>query len=119
MNKTEYSLQLVRFMNKLTNDTRVAIAETGRKFDRVFFIGGTQKSVRYFIAKRDVDGHPAGSIFGAKSVLAPNMNWYFGTLSTIDKWNWDGYHGEPVNDDTVELAKAYGGYKHYRLKAKP
>jgi hypothetical protein len=117
MSKLEYSMQLMNFVKRLTNDKRTALVETGRKFDRIFLAENGQSMIRYFVAKKPVDGHPAGTIFGAKSLLAPNMKWYFGTLATADKWNWDGYHGEPVNDDTVEVGKSYGGYKHYRPKA--
>ncbi len=77
--------------------------ESGRKFDKIMI----DDSVRYFIDRSK------GIIYGAKSKLAPNMKWYFGTLESAVKWDWSGTHGTPVNDDTVKLVGEYGEYKHY------
>lgn len=84
--------------------------QTGRKFDKIF-IGG---AIRYFVVKTETRGFIPGDILGAKSLLAPNFKWYFGTLTNHDKWNWEGYHGRPVEDDTVVEVKGYGPYKHYK-----
>jgi len=75
----------------------------GRKFDRIQISDG----VRYFVNKK------TGEIFGARSYIAPNLKWYFGTLDTVDQWNWSDYHGRPLDDTTVRAIKQYGPYTHY------
>lgn len=77
--------------------------ETGRKFNKIIIRIG----VRYFVEKS------TGNIYGAKSYLAPNLNHYFGTVYNASKWNWAGFHGVNINDDTVRLVGAYGPYQHY------
>lgn len=91
-----------------------AYHETGRKFDKVYVTkylkgGGEEKDVRYFVSRAD------GTIYGAKSPLAPNLKWYFGTLDTIDLWDWSGHHGVPKDAEKagVKEVGAYGEYKHY------
>lgn len=95
--------------------------ETGRKFDKVFIATINQKdksapAVRYFIRRTD------GSIFGAKSPVAPNLKWYFGNVYEADLWDWSGYHGVPLDFDAetgeskaagVKAAGAYGEYQHF------
>lgn len=107
---TEYVSQFKAFLDLLAKVQDVKADpsgtvwfESGRKFDKVM-IGN---NVRYFVDRSK------GIIYGAKSRLAPNMKWYFGTLSSASKWDWSGFHGTPVTDDSVKLVGEYGGYKHY------
>jgi hypothetical protein len=77
----------------------------GRKYHKVKIDG----IVRYFIDAN------SGSIYGAKSQVAPNFKWYFGTIYTTNLWNWSDFHGQPVNDPSVKKVKGYGKYNHYEL----
>jgi hypothetical protein len=126
----EYGTKLVKFINLLTSaqntvpssaqadstDKKVSVTfVTGRKYDKVLIDG----EVRYFIQKIDRDGFHCGDILGAKSPLAPNPRWFFGSLDTIELWDWSAFHGKPVNDPSVREAKrGYGDYKHYERVAK-
>lgn len=110
VNVTNHNLQLKKFVDLIGN-ARNAHSITGRKFDKVIVEG----SVRYFVARVDMaDGVKAGDIFGAKSKLAPNPRWFFGNLENVEKWDWSGYHGVPVEDKTVMQVKGYGSYVHYK-----
>lgn len=105
----DYISTLINFVQKLEEDQRKIRSgssvhyETGRKYDKILINGG----VRYFVFREN------GSIYGAKSRLAPNLRWYFGTIENCEKWDWSGYHGKPVTDDTVIITKGYGNYEHY------
>lgn len=114
-----YASLVNQFLRRLEQDQRTALEsngqavtvdayiEMGRKFDKVVLEIADKRHVRYFIQKSD------GSIYGAKSPQAPNLSWYFGTLSSALKWAWGDYHGVPVEDTSVRLVKSYGGFKHY------
>ena len=104
------SLLLQRFISNI-GTARQPFVETGRKFDKVFVEG----KVRYFVVRTNLkNGATEGDIYGAKSSLAPNFRWFFGTLENVDKWDWSEYHGKPVNDPTVMKVKGYGRYDHYK-----
>jgi len=101
---------LQRFLG-LIGDAREPFVETGRKFDKVFVEG----RVRYFVARQDIGTEvKEGDIFGAKSKLAPNFRWYFGTLANSEKWDWSEFHGKPTSDKSVLPVKGYGRYTHYK-----
>ncbi len=34
---------------------------------------------------------PEGGIFGIKAAGVPHLGHYYGTLGTVDDWNWGGY----------------------------
>jgi hypothetical protein len=75
----------------------------GRKFVKIVI----DNSVRYFVEKK------TGVIYGSKSRFAPNFHHYFGTIYNADKWDWSGYYGVSISDDTVRAVKNYGPYTHY------
>lgn len=108
MAKTIVNVEYVKSLNEFVEQLKAAqkdfvYVESGRKFDKIIIGNG----VRYFIDRSK------GIIYGSKSRLAPNMKWHFGTLSNASKWDWSGFHGVPVNDDSVRLVGEYGTYKHY------
>lgn len=107
----QHALNIQRFLDRL-GSFREPYAETGRKFDKIFVDG----QVRYFVARTNVKTAKAGDILGAKSKLAPNFKWYFGTLDNVDKWDWSGFHGRPINDESVVEVKRYGNYIQYGRK---
>lgn len=84
-----------------------ARVKSGRKYDKVVITSYGNNAVRYFIDRHD------GSIYGARSYVAPNFKWYFGTLDTAPLWDWGDFHARPVNDDSVIVAGVYAGYVHY------
>jgi hypothetical protein len=96
------------------NGARQVYVTTGRVYDKIFVDG----AVRYFVARHSqpTADITAGDIFGRRTDHYPNPRWFFGNLANIDKWDWTGYHGVPVSDDTVVKTKAYGDYVHYARK---
>lgn len=101
----KYAEALRNFTDVLSknNPDKTCYAESGRKFDKVF-VGD---EVRYFVQRT------TGTIFGAKSPLAPNIKWWFDTLYTISNWKWEGKYGEPTEAAGVRLIGQYGSYNHY------
>lgn len=102
----------------MCDDVRAVVVyvETGRKFDRVMIAEhkkgqySTEAKVRYFVDRK------RGNIYGALSPLAPNFKWFFGDLTTVDKWDWSGFHGRPKvspRDAGVVFVGKYGSYDHY------
>jgi hypothetical protein len=90
--------------------------EQGRKFDKIMVAKyehgnpDTTADVRYFVNKATEE------IFGAKSPLAPNDRWYFGTLNSIGLWDWSKEpHGTPIDPVKagVKEVGAYGKYRHF------
>lgn len=121
-----YPELLKKFVEKLEEDQQnakddetiaiVVFVESGRKFDKVMIARHkkgkvtTEARPRYFIDKRK------GNIYGALSPLAPNYKWYFGDLTTVEKWDWSGWHGRPLvspRDAGVIFVGKYGDYDHY------
>jgi hypothetical protein len=125
-----YAISVQAFIAKLTEDQNKikprgqetsithAFVESGRKYDKVnIAIQGLDNTtdVRYFIERK------TGDIFGAKSNVAPNFNWYFGNINNCNKWDWTGHHGRNVSDETVIEDSSYAGkrnYIHYKKKEK-
>lgn len=115
----DYPKLLNDFVLRLTTDLKrgqqergeaedvFVLVDTGRKFDKVSVRTGSNTSVRYFVRKSD------GTIFGAKSKLAPNLKWYFGDLTRFERWDWSDFHGRPVNDAEIRAVGSYAGYIRY------
>ena len=112
----EYHTALNEFITRLTKDQRQSQAvasdasayfETGRKFDKILIKNGGSVAVRYFVKRTD------GTIYGAKSRFAPNVRWWMGTIYRSHLWNWSQFHGQPVNDPNVRIAKTYGPYQSF------
>lgn len=59
--------------------------EVGKRFIKVYTEHG-QKSVRYFVDRE------TGVIFGAASWKKYNPNREYGTLDTINEWDWSDYY---------------------------
>lgn len=73
----------------------------GKKYVRVF--GQEEKdrgrSVHSFVDKE------TGVIYGAESWRKPNFKRCFGTLDTIDDWNWSGYYAVSKNGQDTLVPK--------------
>lgn len=123
MNKIEYADLVDKFKTLLLEQQRKGekergmsesilmhsvSVEKGRKYDKVVMHATVNNSsVRYFIERK------TGDIYGAKSWVAPNFNWYFGNINTASLWDWSDYHGRPVNDPSVRPVGRYGPYQRY------
>lgn len=111
-------------MERGSNIEAVAVyIDTGRKFDKVQISTKRKGKTRpdelqvvFFIDRED------GSIYGAKSPLAPNFKWFYGTVYDADKWDWTPVRtARPKNEEDagVVVVGKYGEFFHYeRQKAK-
>ena len=92
-------------------------AEDGRKFVRVFEVTKSgQRIGRYMIEKN------TQKIFGIKSWAQVNPRREFGTLSTIDDFDWSGYTGVPKAGSVAEkqhVAREAEIAKSYKKRGRP
>ena len=113
----EYSQKLEKFVAAL-NDQNVSATrgdkwqiETGRKFDKVYVQTNVQKLGRYMVDRN------SWVIYGIKSWAQINPRRTFGTLDTIDQYDWSPYNGVPKAGTQAEKlhneteAKIAAGYK--------
>ena len=113
----EYSQKLEKFVNAL-NDQNVSATrgdkwqiETGRKFDKVYVQTNVQKLGRYMVDRN------SWVIYGIKSWAQINPRRTFGTLDTVDQYDWSPYNGVPKAGTQAEKlhneteAKIAAGYK--------
>jgi hypothetical protein len=105
-----------RFESGATKGTIGVVHDEGRKYDKILIsyspdpeARAGKPEVRYFVDRAN------GEIYGAKSPMAPNLKWYFGTIYEVEKWNWTGHHGVPLDEQAagVRSVGAYGDYKHF------
>ena len=89
----------------------IAEIETGRKFDKVYVRTTVQKLGRYMVDRN------SWVIYGIKSWAQINPRRTFGTLDTIDQYDWSPYNGVPKAGTQAEKvhneteAKIAAGYK--------
>jgi len=72
--------------------------ETGYKFDKVFIINGDNgsRSGRYMVESR------TGDIYGIKSWTQVNKRRWYGTLDTIEQYDWSDYYARPLAGQPAE-----------------
>lgn len=63
--------------------------ETGRKFDKVYVQTKVQKLGRYMVDRN------SWVIYGIKSWAQINPRREYGTLDTIDQYDWSHFYGQP------------------------
>ena len=63
--------------------------ETGRKFDKVYIKTSVQKLGRYMVDRN------SWVIYGIKSWAQINERRTYGTLDTIDQYDWSSHYGIP------------------------
>ena len=93
-----YETKIAAFVEKLqekgsfgrSSGSRWAV-ESGRKFDKVYLALGDQKSGRYMVERK------TGNIYAIKSWAQVNMRRWFGSLDTIDQFDWSPYHATPLS----------------------
>lgn len=104
----EYQTKIAKFVETLQSLSNFNIELiSGRKYDRI----SINQSIRYFVEKS------TGTIYGSKSRAAPNLNWWFGSLDTIQDWDWNGFHASPNRPGIATLVKSYDLYRHWRPAA--
>ena len=97
----EYSQKISNFVSALnaanpnTNFTLV----TGRKFDKV--VQDTMAGVNRYMVDRN-----SWVIYGAKSWAQINTRRVFGSLHTIDQYDWTGIAGTPKSGTLAEIESA-------------
>ena len=69
--------------------TDIVSIETGRKFDKVYVKTEVQKLGRYMVDRN------SWVIYGIKSWAQINERRTYGTLDTIDQYDWKPYYGIP------------------------
>jgi len=113
----EYTQKMEKFVKVLNTTNSSAthgdtwMIETGRKFDKVYVKTSVQKLGRYMVDRN------SWVIYGIKSWAQINPRRTFGTLDTIDQYDWTGYNGVPKAGTAAEKAhveaeaKIAAGYK--------
>ena len=113
----EYTQKLEKFVNALNTTNSSAThgdkweIETGRKFDKVYVKTTVQKLGRYMVDRN------SWVIYGIKSWAQINPRRTFGTLDTVDQYDWSPYNGVPKAGTQAEKvhneteAKIAAGYK--------
>ena len=92
----QYQQNLEKFVAALNQHGKWNF-DNGRKFTRVFeTLNNGQNVGRYFVDKN------SQVIYGAKSWNQFNPRRQFGTLSTIDQWDFSGYTGVPKSGTVAE-----------------
>lgn len=75
--------------------------EKGRKFDKVYINTGTQRMGRYMVDRNSWE------IYGIKSWAQVNPRRMFGTLDSVDDYDWSPYVGTPKTgtDAAIQFTK--------------
>jgi lipopolysaccharide/colanic/teichoic acid biosynthesis glycosyltransferase len=112
----EYTQKLEQFVKALNTQNPGVTGdswqvETGRKFDKVYVQTSVQKLGRYMVDRN------SWVIYGIKSWAQINPRRTFGTLDTVNQYDWSGYNGVPKVGTPAEKAhveaeaKIAAGYK--------
>jgi hypothetical protein len=89
----------------------IAEIETGRKFDKVYIKTKVQKLGRYMVDRN------SWVIYGIKSWAQINERRTYGTLDTVDQYDWSHFYGVPKAGTEAEKlhreleAQIASGYK--------
>jgi hypothetical protein len=116
----EYMKLFAGFVHLIQNTTRKHLdapnvglfPRQGRAFDRIVVerqgAGKGTEEVLFFVRISD------GAIFGPKSDIAPNLNWWYGSLATVKEWNFkDPFHPAPRDPSQFREMAKYGAHVHY------
>lgn len=98
----EYSTKLQKFADTVTTQStsgRKMAIEIGRKFDKVFINSGGTRRGLYMVDRN------SWTIFGIKSWAQHNPRRTYGTLDTIDQYDWS-ILGVPKAGTDAEKAHA-------------
>jgi hypothetical protein len=78
--------------------------ERVHKYIRIYFDNGTQKLSRYFVEVK------TGNIYACEGWKKPNFRRQFGTLETIDQFDWSGYEGVALPTSNYVMRATVGPY---------
>lgn len=110
----EYQTKLQAFVDKLSKETGTQWAvETGRKFDKVY---EGNRSGRYMVDRN------SWVIYGIKSWAQINPRRLYGTLDTVEQWDWVPYYATPVVNTPAEkeyLAREAMITSNYKPRGRP
>ena len=90
--------------------------ETGRKFDKVYIKTSVQKLGRYMVDRN------SWVIYGIKSWAQINERRTFGTLDTIDQYDWSPFQGVPkpgTEAERLHLKREAEIAKNFRPRGRP
>ncbi len=113
------AFQTANSAGRHNNDT-VEI-ETGRKFDKVYVQtyhagGPLQKLGRYMVDRN------SWVIYGIKSWAQINERRTYGTLDTVDQYDWNPYYGTPIAGTEAEklhLQREEEFTKKFKARGRP
>jgi len=88
--------RMARLYPTLTPD--MIECETGYKFDKVFVNNGTQRLGHYMVESR------TGAIYGITSWTQVNKRRQYGTLDTVDQYDWSDFYARPLPGSDAEMA---------------
>lgn len=87
-----------------TDEKVLPSLERVHKYVRIYFDNGTQKMSRYFVEVA------TGDIYACEGWKKPNFNRSFGTLDTIDQFDWSGYEGVAKPDSQYKMVTTVSPY---------
>ena len=94
----------------------IAEIETGRKFDKVYIKTKVQKLGRYMVDRN------SWVIYGIKSWAQINERRVFGTLDTVDQYDWSPFQGVPkpgTEAERLHLKREAEIAKNFRPRGRP
>ena len=109
-NAIKYVEQMQRLVDILATSYTSTEIQKGRRFDKVIL----DKRVRYFVE------HDTCNIFGAKSAWQYNPRREYGTLDTIEQYDWTT--GQPLKETAAYAANSLRESiitKNYKKRGRP
>ncbi len=100
--------QLITYGSAVNHET-VEFSKPGKRYVRIFFQSywqghREQRSSRYFVEVA------TGKIFACEGWKKPNLRRSFGTLDTIDQFDWSDYEGVAKLGSDFKMVKTSGMY---------
>lgn len=93
--EAQHNERLARLVPDSTPD--VVCTEAGYKFDKVFIITSVaEKLGRYMVETR------TGDIYAIKSWTQVNKRRWYGTLETVDQYDWSDFYARPLPGTDAE-----------------
>jgi len=90
--------------------------ETGRKFDKVYVQTKVQKLGRYMVDRN------SWVIYGIKSWAQVNLRREYGTLDTVDQYDWAAHYGIPkagTDAEKQQTAREQAIQSSYKKRGRP
>ena len=94
----------------------IAEIETGRKFDKVYVKTSVQKLGRYMVDRN------SWVIYGIKSWAQINERRTYGTLDTVDQYDWSPFYGVPkagTEAEKLHLKREAEIAKNFKPRGRP